>query len=64
LIPIGAVALIAVLLVVFTRGRLAYEPGRVAPRAAEGGERQPNQSCNNQCLRMGMRLYPRIAIRD
>jgi uncharacterized protein len=64
LIPIGAVALIAVLLVVFTRGRLAYEPGRVAPRAAEGGERQPNQSCNNQCLRMAMRLYPRIAIRD
>ena len=37
LIPIGAVAVIAVLLVVFTRGRLAYEPGRVAPGAAEAG---------------------------
>ena len=37
LIPIAAVALIAVVLVVFTRGRLAYEPGRVAPGAAEVG---------------------------
>jgi uncharacterized protein len=38
LIPIAAVAVIAVLLVVFTRGRLAYEPERgAAPRAAEVG---------------------------
>jgi len=33
LIPIAAVAVIAVVLVVFTRGRLAYEPER-APRPA------------------------------
>jgi hypothetical protein len=37
LIPIAAVAVIAVLLGVFTRGHLAYEPQRVAPRAAEAG---------------------------
>jgi membrane protease YdiL (CAAX protease family) len=43
LIPIAAVAVIAVLLVVFTRGRLAYEPERAAPRAAAagGGAAQP-----------------------
>jgi membrane protease YdiL (CAAX protease family) len=42
LIPIAAVAVIAVLLVVFTRGRLAYEPEPAAPRAAEaGGAAQP-----------------------
>jgi uncharacterized protein len=35
LIPIAAVAVIAVLVAAFTRGRLAYEPERVAPRAAE-----------------------------
>jgi membrane protease YdiL (CAAX protease family) len=38
LIPIAVVAVIAVLLVVFTRGRLAYDPERAAPRAAEAGE--------------------------
>jgi uncharacterized protein len=37
LIPIAAVAVIAVVLVVFTRGRLAYEPAGAAPRAAEAG---------------------------
>jgi membrane protease YdiL (CAAX protease family) len=37
LIPIAAVAVIAVLLVVFTRGRLAYESERTAPRAVEAG---------------------------
>jgi membrane protease YdiL (CAAX protease family) len=38
LIPIAAVAVIAVVLVVFTRGRIAYEPGHgAAPRAAEAG---------------------------
>jgi membrane protease YdiL (CAAX protease family) len=34
LIPIAAVAVIAVLVGVFTRGRLAYEPERAAPRSA------------------------------
>ncbi len=38
LIPIAAVAVIAVVLAAVTRGRLAYEPGRGAgPRAAEAG---------------------------
>jgi hypothetical protein len=37
LIPIAAVAVIAVLVAVFTRGRLAYEPERAVPRAAEAG---------------------------
>jgi membrane protease YdiL (CAAX protease family) len=37
LTPIAAVAVIAVLLVVLTRGRLAYEPERAAPGAAEAG---------------------------
>src|SRR5918997_34280 len=44
LIPIAAVAVIAVLLVVFTRGHLAYEPGRGAaprPTAAGGAAAQP-----------------------
>jgi hypothetical protein len=35
LIPWVAVMVLAVLLVVFTRGRLAYEPERAAPRPAE-----------------------------
>jgi uncharacterized protein len=37
LIPIAAVAVIAVVLAAVTRGRLAYEPQRVAPQAAEAG---------------------------
>src|ERR687894_524617 len=37
LIPIAAVGGISGLLAVFTRGRLAYEPERAAPRAAEAG---------------------------
>ena len=37
LIPIAAVALIAVVLAAVTRGRLAYEPQRVAPQPAEVG---------------------------
>jgi membrane protease YdiL (CAAX protease family) len=37
LIPIAAVAIIAVLVGVFTWGRLAYKPERAAPRAAEAG---------------------------
>ena len=37
LIPIAAVAVIAVVLAVFTRGRLAYEPERAALRPAEAG---------------------------
>jgi membrane protease YdiL (CAAX protease family) len=37
LIPIAAVAVIAVVLVVFTRGRLAYEPERAEPRATQEG---------------------------
>jgi uncharacterized protein len=37
LIPAVAVMVFAVLLVVFTRGRLAYESQRAAPRAAEAG---------------------------
>jgi membrane protease YdiL (CAAX protease family) len=37
LIPIAAVAIIAVLVVVFTRGRLAYKPERAEPRAAAAG---------------------------
>ena len=43
LIPVAAVAVIAVLLVVFTRGRLAYEPERAAasrPAAAGGAAAQ------------------------
>ncbi len=35
LIPVAAVAVIAVLVVVFTRGRLSYESERAAPRPAE-----------------------------
>ena len=38
LIPAVAVMVIAVLLAVFTKGRLAYEPAGAAPRAAEAGE--------------------------
>jgi hypothetical protein len=38
LIPVAAVAVIAVLLAVFTKGRLAYEPAGATPRAAEAGE--------------------------
>ena len=38
LIPSVAVMVIAVLLVVFTRGRLANEPQRAAPRTTEAGE--------------------------
>jgi uncharacterized protein len=43
LIPSVAVMVIAVLLVVFTRGRLAYEPERAVPRAAAamGAAAQP-----------------------
>ena len=37
LIPSLAVMVLAVLLVVFTRGRLAYDPGRGAVRSAEAG---------------------------
>lgn len=38
LIPVAAVAVIAVALVVFTRGRLAYDPGHgAAPRAVAAG---------------------------
>jgi membrane protease YdiL (CAAX protease family) len=37
LIPIAAVAVIAVVLAAVTRGRLAYEPERAEPRAAEAG---------------------------
>jgi CAAX protease family protein len=37
LIPWAAVAVLAVLVVVFTRGRLSYEPERAAPRPAEAG---------------------------
>jgi CAAX protease family protein len=36
-IPSVVVMVLAVLLVVFTRGRLAYEPGRAVPRAAKAG---------------------------
>jgi len=51
LIPLAAVAVIAVLLVVFTRGRLAYEPGRsAAPRVAAAGGAAAPQGCNNQPL--------------
>lgn len=35
LIPWAAVAVLAVLLVVFTRGRLSYKPERATPRPAE-----------------------------
>ena len=38
LLAAAVVTVLAVLLVVFTRGRLAYEPERAAPRAAEAGE--------------------------
>jgi membrane protease YdiL (CAAX protease family) len=38
LIPSLAIMIVSVLLVVFTRGRLAYEPTRVAARQAEAGE--------------------------
>jgi hypothetical protein len=43
LIPLAAVAVIAVLLAVITRGRLAYKAERVAPRAtdARGVAAQP-----------------------
>jgi hypothetical protein len=37
LIPSLAIMIVAVLLVVFTRGRLAYEPTRGAARPAEEG---------------------------
>jgi membrane protease YdiL (CAAX protease family) len=37
LIPSVAVLVLAVLLAVLTRGRLAYEPGRAVPRSAEAG---------------------------
>src|SRR5918998_3804835 len=37
LIPIAAVAVIAVVLAAVTRGHLAYEPERAEPRAAEAG---------------------------
>ena len=36
-VPVAAIAVIAVLLVVFTRGHLAYEPDRTAPRPAAAG---------------------------
>jgi uncharacterized protein len=43
LIPSLAIMIVAVLLVVFTRGRLAFEPGRsTAPRPADAG-RVPGQ---------------------
>jgi membrane protease YdiL (CAAX protease family) len=63
LIPLAPVALIAVLLVVFTRGRLAYEPGHGAlPRAVEAGERQPNRGCDDPipgspCLSLSTRRF-------
>jgi hypothetical protein len=34
---VAAVAMLAVLVVVFTRGRLGYEPARAAMRPAEAG---------------------------
>jgi CAAX protease family protein len=37
LYAVGALVVLAVLLVVFTRGRLGYEPERTGPRAAEVG---------------------------
>ncbi len=37
LIPIAAVAVLAVVLAAVTRGHLAYEPERAEPRAAEAG---------------------------
>jgi hypothetical protein len=37
LIPSVAVLVLAVLLAVLTRGRLAYEPSRAVPRSAEAG---------------------------
>jgi membrane protease YdiL (CAAX protease family) len=45
LIPIAAVAVIAVLLIVFTRGRLAYEPDHAAqPNLSSTGTRQQGGS--------------------
>ena len=45
LIPIAAVAVIAVLLAVFTRGRLGYEPERAAqPHLSSTGTRQQGGS--------------------
>ena len=35
LIPVAAVAVLAVVLLVFTKGRLAYEPERAATRPSE-----------------------------
>jgi membrane protease YdiL (CAAX protease family) len=38
LLVVAVVTVLAVLVVVFTRGRLAHEPERAAPRAAQAGE--------------------------
>ncbi len=51
LAPAVAVMVLAVVVALFTRGRLSYEPERAAARPAEAGEWHPNQACNNQPLR-------------
>ena len=51
-IPSVTVMMLAMVLAVFTRGRLSYEPERAAARRpAEAGEWQPNYACNNHLLR-------------
>jgi hypothetical protein len=48
LYAIGALVAIVVVVAVFTRGRLAYEPEPAAPRTAEEGGWQPNRGCASQ----------------
>ena len=43
LIPIAVVAVVAVVVAILTRGRLAHEPERAAPRANEAGGSGPNE---------------------
>ncbi len=60
LIPIGVVAVVAVVLAVLSRGRLAYEPVQGAT-TRRGGRSGPNEGATTNPL-IALRGYPRRAI--